>query len=176
MARSAPAADHRTRWWKTALSWTWRLVLLVPVSLWAVLRVGLDGTAGETWGWWRVAAVLVPVLRLPALALFWTRRRARPWATGAAVVTALLLTTSLWLATPTMGSRLRAEVDDVAVPGELVRGPADDAVRALAAAFADDGWTARADVRWDRVFAERGPIDAFAVVDGRTIDLTVSER
>ena len=199
MARTAATADDRAMWWKTALSWTWRLLLLVPLALWAVLWVGLDGTAGETWGWWRVAAVLVPVHGLLALALFWTRRRARPWVTGGAVVVALLLTTWLWSATPMMASRLRQEVDGVAVPGELVdtddsgfdpiwgtdptltltyrfEGDADDAVRALAAAFEDDGWTARADEQWDQVFADRDGVEAHAFVDGGTIDLTVSER
>ncbi|HEV2069681.1 MAG TPA: hypothetical protein VGR26_07810, partial [Acidimicrobiales bacterium] len=53
------STSRRGTWWRSALGWTWRLGLLLPLLFAAGVLMFFFGVAGTRFGWFNAPAILV---------------------------------------------------------------------------------------------------------------------
>ncbi len=159
------SAPMPTRWWRSALGWTWRLGLVLPLLFVAAGLTFFFGVAGTRFGWFNAPAILAGGGGL----LTWLMFRGHPGRRPAALVVGTIgsvLAAWLWAVTPPMPSKLASYLSSVDLPPgtklvEVMRfgnplcfdscpsvtlryhapGTAEEVERALIDAFRSDGWS-----------------------------------
>ncbi len=189
VVRMSSAPSSRT-WWRSALGWTWRLGLVLPLLFIAGVLMFFFGVAGTRFGWFNAPAILAGGGGFLTWLLFRNHPRRRPAALVVGTIGAVLAAL-LWAVTPPMPSKLASYLSSVDLPRGTwlvevmdfgnplcfdscpsvrlryhVPGTVDEVERALIDAFRSDGWSVerhRFTSRFEAVSEDTSKVASFII-------------